>query len=207
MTTHSYSSNLTGAVIKTGSEQSIRDTSRRIPYEAPYLAATVFRTLTFLDYPWSVCSPSLLTNERLPYYDLACYRSFPGGDLGAQVIPHFAVGDGWTTQILLINQRTPADGTMQFWTRIRQHRAPHNQFDGASSTVAYTMPGEKFAKACRTPAASDLPTELARIIRELGRRPPLVIFGTNRDRSRCLKRVPVITGTAFRSTSRHRLRR
>ena len=87
--------------------------------EAPYSVANGFQgTLSFTStVPVGVIALRSFVNERsdflittLPVIDLS-----RGASTGTQVIPHFAVGDGWGTQIILVNPTDIAQtGTVQF---------------------------------------------------------------------------------------------
>jgi hypothetical protein len=200
-----------GAVVKTGS-RSINPRSQVAEFltEAPYLSGNGFQgTLTFTStVPVGVIALRSFANERndflittLPVIDLSLAAS-----LGTQVIPHFAVGDGWTTQILLINPTDTAQtGTVQFFgpgSGSTAGAAVTVSVDGASgTTVAYTIPGRSSRRLVVTPAASGLTYGSVRIIpANSGPAPtPLVIFGYKPGPFTLSEAgVPVISGTAFR---------
>ena len=202
---------LTGAVVKTGS-RTINPRSQVAEFltEAPYLSGNGFQgTLTFTStLSVGVIALRSFTNERndflittLPVIDLSLAVS-----LGTQVIPHFAVGDGWTTQILLINPTdAPQTGTVQFFgpgSGSTPGAAITVSVDGASSSiVAYTIAGRSSRRLVVTPAASGLTYGSVRVIpANSGPAPtPLVIFGYKPGQFTLSEAgVPVITGTAFR---------
>ncbi len=103
--------------------------------QAPFNAETgVSGTFTFTaSAPVAVVALRGLTNERgeflittLPVVDLA---ASPGTD--SVLIPHFADGGGWTTQVVLVNPTDIAmSGSVQFYT----------QAGAASTSVPYTIP-------------------------------------------------------------------
>ena len=202
---------LTGGVIKTGS-RTINPRSQVAEFvtEQPYLSGNGFQgTLTFTSsLPVGVIALRSLVNERsdflittLPVIDLSQAAS-----LGTQVIPHFAVGDGWTTQILLVNPTDSAQtGTVQFFgpgSASTPGAATTVSVDGASgSSVAYSVAARSSRKLVVTPAASGLTYGSVRIVpANAGPVPtPLVIFGYKPGAFTLSEAgVPVITGTAFR---------
>ena len=178
--------------------------------EAPYSSGNGFQgTLTFTsDLPVGVIALRSLTNERgdflittLPVLDLS-----KGSSSGTQVVPHFAVGDGWTTQIILVNPSdNPQTGTVQFLgpgSGSTPGAAVTVNIDGASGTsVAYTVAARSSRKLVVSAPAPGLLYGSVRIVpTNAGPVPtPLVIFGYKPAAFTLSEAgVPVTMGTAFR---------
>jgi hypothetical protein len=113
--------------------------------EGPYSGSANFQgTFSFTsDVPVSVIALRSLKNERgddlistLPVIDTSVAAA-----TGTQVIPHFATGNGWTTQVILVNSSSVAmTGTVQFFNGLDGSPASV-QIDGqVASSVAYNIP-------------------------------------------------------------------
>jgi len=173
--------------------------------EDPYLSGSGFQgTFSFTStVPISVIALRGFYNERspreflittLPVLDLAA-----GTRSGTQVIPHFAAGGGWTTQIILVNPTaTPQAGTIQF---LDQLGAPKTvDVDGASgSSTSYAVAANSSKKFLVTGASLAVGTVW--ITPQAGGPvpTPLVIFSSKPQGTTVSEAgVPVTMGTAFR---------
>jgi len=116
-----------------------------------------------------------LFNERgeflmttLPVIDPAPSLADPNTPL---IVPHFASGGGWQTQLLLLN---PTDssiaGTVEFWRQgaLSQSEPP----------VSYTLPGKSSRRIQLSNPAAETSVGLAKIVPSSGNRAPsaLVVF-------------------------------
>jgi hypothetical protein len=179
-------------------------------HEAPYSVANGFQgTFSFTSTaPVGVIALRSLVNERgdflittLPVIDLARSAS-----IGTQVVPHFAVGDGWGTQIILINPTDVAQaGTVQFFgpgSGSTAGAAVTVNVDGAATaTASYSVPPRSSQKLVAAAAAPGLTYGSVRIVPTAGgpAPAPLVIFGYKPAGITLSEAgVPVISGTAFR---------
>ena len=178
--------------------------------EAPYSVANGFQgTLSFTStVPVGVIALRSLINERsdflittLPVIDLS-----KGASNGTQVVPHFAVGDGWGTQIILVNPTDSAQtGTVQFFgpgSATTGAAAVTVNIDGAAATSApYSVAARSSQKLVVAAAAAGLTYGSVRIVPNGGGAAPtpLVIFGYKPGAFTLSEAgVPVTTGTAFR---------
>jgi hypothetical protein len=178
--------------------------------QAPYDTGNGFRgTLTFTSsVPVGVIALRSLVNERddfllttLPVVDLS-----KGASSGTQVIPHFAVGDGWQTQIVLLNPTdAPQTGALQFFgpgSGSTPGAPVVVSIDGtAASSAPYTVAARSSLKIVAGPAGAGLSSGSVRIVpANAGAAPtPLVVFGYKPDAYTLSEAgVPVTTGTAFR---------
>jgi hypothetical protein len=148
-------------------------------------------------------SPSEFMLTTLPVLDLAA-----GSSSGTQVISHFAAGDGWTTQIILVNPTgTPQTGTIQFLdpgaATPPTPGAPKTvNIDGASgSSASYSVAASSSKKFLITGASPGTAIGSVRIVPTAnGPVPtPLVIFTYKPDLFTSAEAgIPVTMGTAFR---------
>ena len=181
--------------------------------QAPFFADLGFRgTLSFTStLPVSAIAIRGLFNERapsdfimstLPVIDLS-----HGTHSGTQVMPHFAAGDGFTTQILLVNPTgTPQTGTIEFLDAGSATRAALPivvNIDGSpNSGTNYSVAANGAAKLVITGASPGLASGSVHVI-PTGGGPaptPLVIF-TYKPGAVTVSEaiVPVTMGTAFRT--------
>jgi hypothetical protein len=182
--------------------------------EAPYLSGNGIQgTFSFTSTnPVAAIALRSFLNERapsefmlttLPVVDLAA-----GANSGTQVIPHFAAGDGWTTQIVLVNPTgTAQTGTIQFLdqgavTPPTAGAPKVVNIDGASgSSAAYSVAANSSKKFVITGASPGTAVGSVRIAPTAGgpAPTPLVIF-TFKPGSFTLAEagIPVTMGTAFR---------
>ncbi len=205
----------TGATIKTGStnippNQQIAGFLDQAPYSVPPGKQGTFSFTSSV--PVSVIALRGFYNERtpseflittLPVIDLAA-----GSNSGTQVIPHFAAGGGWTTQIVLINPTaSPQTGTINFLDGGKvtppTPGAPATVvIDGASGTSApYTVAANSSKKFLITGASPGTASGSVRIVPAAnGPVPtPLVIFSYKPASITVSEAgVPVTMGTAFR---------
>jgi hypothetical protein len=200
-----------GAVVKSGSRTiGPRAQVAEFLNEEPYSSGNGFLgTLSFSStLPAGVIALRSLVNERsdflittLPVIDLSqAVRT------GTQVVPHFAVGDGWGTQIILVNPTDLAQtGNVQFLgpgSGNTPAAAVTVNIDGtAGSSVPYSVAPRSSLRLVVTPAAAGLAYGSVRII-PAGGGPvptPLVIFGYKPAEFTLSEAgVPVTMGTAFR---------
>ena len=145
---------------------------------------------------WNERTPSEFLMSTLPVIDLS--QPALGG---TQVIPHFAAGGGFTTQILLVNPTGLSQtGTIEF--RDRQGVVTTVFIDGApSSGGAYTIAPNGTAKLIVTGLPTDIATGSVRMI-PAGGGPaptPLVLFSFKPGGITVSEAtVPVTMGSAFR---------
>jgi hypothetical protein len=178
--------------------------------EAPYSSGNGFKgTLSFSStLPVGVIALRSLVNERsdflittLPVIDLS-----QGVRTGTQVVPHFAVGDGWGTQIILVNPTDSAQtGNVEFFgpgSGTTPAAAVNVNIDGtAGSSAPYAVTPRSSQTLVVTPAAAGLSYGSVRIVpSNAGPVPtPLVIFGYKPGPFTLSEAgVPVTMGTAFR---------
>lgn len=141
-------------------------------------------------------SPSEFLITTLPVLDLAS-----SGSSGTQVIPHFAAGEGWTTQIVLVNPTSTAQtGTVQFLDN--SGVASSVSIDGGTGTsTAYSVAANSSRKFVITAATSALAAGSVRIV-PTGAGPvptPLLIFSYKPASITVSEAgVPVTMGTTFR---------
>jgi Beta-propeller repeat len=203
--------NATGATVKSDS-RTIGPNSQVAGFltEGPYSVGSDFQgTVSFTSTaPVGVIALRSLVNERsdfllttLPVIDLS-----KGASNGTQVVPHFAVGDGWGTQIILVNPTDAAlAGTVQFFGP-GSPTAPASgvtvTIDGTpGNTGSYNVAARSSQKITVTAAALGLTYGSVRVIPSGGGAvpTPLVIFGYKPGPNTLSEAgVPVITGTAFR---------
>jgi hypothetical protein len=200
-----------GAIVKTGS-RSIGPRAQVAEFlnQDPYASGDGFLgSLSFTStLPVGVIALRSLVNERgdflittLPVIDLS-----KGASTGTQVVPHFAVGDGWQTQIILVNPTDSVQtGTVQFLGpgAAGTPAAPATvTIDGAAtSSAAYTVAARSSHKIVVAPAAAGLTYGSVRIVpANAGPSPtPLVVFGYKPGPFTLSEAgVPVTMGTAFR---------
>jgi len=200
-----------GATVKSGT-QTIPGYQQIASFlnEPPYSVANGFRgTLTFTsNAPLGVIALRSLFNERndflittLPVIDLS-----RGASTGTQVIPHFAVGTGWQTQIILVNPTDTAQtGSVEFMGPGSGSTpgAPVTvNIDGTAGTsTAYTVPPKSSVKLVIAATADALTYGSVRIVpTNAGPAPtPLVIFGYKPGQYTLSEAgVPVTMGSAFR---------
>ena len=140
--------------------------------------------------------------STLPVIDLS-----PGALTGTQVMPHFAAGDGFTTQILLVNPTgTPQTGTIEFLDAGSATRAALPivvSIDGSpNSGTNYSVAANGAAKLVITGASPGLASGSVHVIPTGGGPAPtsLVIF-TYKPWEFTVSEaiVPVTMGTAFRT--------
>src|SRR5436309_12950936 len=173
--------------------------------QAPFNGPPSFQgTFSFTsDVPVGVIALRGLTNERseflmstLPVIDTT---SPPG--LGAVVVPHFADGGGWVTQIFLVNPTdNPMTGKVQFTNP--DGAAAKVTIEGQTdSTFGYTVAGRSSQKL-RTAGATLTRTSGSVRIVPNGDGPaptPLVLFSYKPAMITVSEAgVPVTSGTAFR---------
>jgi hypothetical protein len=200
-----------GAIVKTGSRTiGPRAQVAEFLNQDPYSSGNGFLgTLTFTSTsPVGVIALRSLTNERddflittLPVIDLS-----KGASTGTQVVPHFAVGDGWQTQIILVNPTDSAQsGTFQFLGPGSGSTAAAPAtvtIDGtAASSASYTVAARSSRKIVVSAAGTGLTYGSVRIVpANAGPSPtPLVIFGYKPGPFTLSEAgVPVTMGTAFR---------
>jgi hypothetical protein len=200
-----------GATVKTGSTTIVPNGQiAGFLNQAPYSSGNGFRgTLSFTsNVAVGVVALRSLFNERsdflittLPVIDLS-----RGASSGTQVIPHFAVGDGWETQIILVNPTDTAQtGTVQFFgpgSGSTPGSAVTVNIDGtAASSAPYTVAARSSLKLVARAATSGLSYGSVRVVpASAGAAPtPLVIFGYKPGPFTLSEAgVPVTTGTAFR---------
>jgi hypothetical protein len=178
--------------------------------ESPYLVANGFQgTFSFTStLPVGVIALRSLVNERsdvlfttLPVIDLS-----KGASTGTQVVPQFAVGDGWGTQVILVNPTDIAQtGNVQFFgpgSGTTPAAAVTVNIDGTAATSApYTVAPRSSQKLVASAAALGLTYGSVRIVpTNAGPAPtPLVIFGYKPGAFTLSEAgVPVTTGTSFR---------
>jgi hypothetical protein len=178
--------------------------------EAPYSIAGTFRgTLSFSStLPVGVIALRSFVNERsdflittLPVIDLSRPAS-----TGTQVVPHFAVGAGWGTQIILVNPTDVAQtGNVQFFgpgAGTTAATAVTVNIDGtAATTRAYNVPARGSQRFVISALSTALVYGSVRVVpANAGAAPtPLVIFGYKPGALTLSEAgVPVTTGTAFR---------
>jgi len=181
--------------------------------QAPYSVGNGFQgTLSFTStVPVGVIALRSFLNERsdplfttLPVIDLS-----KGASMGTQVIPQFAVGDGWGTQIILVNPTDTAQtGNIQFLgpgspsaPGTPAAAATVNINGTASSSAPYTVAPRSAQKLVASAAALGLTYGSVRIVpTNAGPVPtPLVIFGYKPGAFTLSEAgVPVTMGTSFR---------
>jgi hypothetical protein len=184
-------------------------------HEPPYSVANGFQgTLSFTStLPVGVIALRSFVNERsdtlyttLPVVDLS-----KGASTGTQVVPQFAVGDGWGTQVILVNPTDIAQtGNVQFFgpgsvgpgSGSTPAAAVTVNIDGTAATTApYTVAPRSSQKLVASAAALGLTYGSVRIVpTNAGPAPtPLVIFGYKPGPFTLSEAgVPVTTGTSFR---------
>jgi hypothetical protein len=146
-------------------------------------------------------TPSEFLLTTLPVLDLAATVSS-----GTQVIPHFAAGGGWTTQIVLLNPTSTAQtGTIQFLSQGSSNPpaggAPTTvEVDGAAvSSASYSVAADSSKKFRIT--APGLVVGSVRIVPAAGGAvpTPLVIFTYKPGAITASEAgIPVTMGTTFR---------
>jgi hypothetical protein len=139
----------------------------------------------------------------LPVVDLAATVTS-----GTQVIPHFAAGDGWTTQIILVNPTSVTQtGTIQFLDQGAvtppTAGAPKTvNIDGTpGSSAAYSIAADSSRKFLVTGGAPGTAVGTVRIVPTGGGAgpTPLVVFTFKPGSITAAEAgIPVTMGTAFR---------
>jgi hypothetical protein len=143
-----------------------------------------------------------LTNERgdflmstLPVIDTT---ATPAG--GTVVVPHFADGGGWITQIFLVN---PTDntisGTVQFTDP--NGAAVNVSIGGHSdSSFSYSIPGASSQKLATSGASSSTAQGSVRVVPATGAAPVALVVFSYRPATTTVTEagVPVTSGTGFR---------
>jgi hypothetical protein len=173
--------------------------------QAPFNGPPSFQgTFSFIsDVPVGVIALRGLTNERgeflmstLPVIDTAA----PPGS-GTVVVPHFADGGGWVTQIFLVNPTdNPMTGIVQF---TNPDGTPANvTIEGqTNSTFAYTVPRRSSQKLRTAATRSTTMSGSVRVVPNGGGSAPtpLVLFSYKPAMITVSEAgVPVTSGTAFR---------
>ena len=169
-----------------------------------YATATFQGTLSFTStVPIAVVALRGFTNERADFLTstLPVIDTTAPLNIGTAVIPHFADGGGWTTQILLVNPGdTPMTGKVQV---LDPNGAAASVTIGGTtgSSFAYSVPqrtSQKFITAGTAPATA---SGSIRIVPDGGASPtPLVIFSYRQANITVSEAgVPVISGNAFRT--------
>ncbi|MBI4475369.1 MAG: Ig-like domain-containing protein, partial [Acidobacteria bacterium] len=161
--------------------------------QAPFNAgSTVSGTFTFASsQPVSVIALRSYVNERSDFLMTTLPVASLASSSGSVFFPHFADGDGWRSQIVLVNPTSsPLTGSIQFLGRV------------ASTTNQYTVP-PKSSYVAQTPGtATALDTGWVRVNPSGGSAVPsgLLIFSLNRAGVRVTEAgVPSsAVGTAFR---------
>jgi len=173
--------------------------------QAPFNGPPSFQgTFTFTsDVPVGVIALRGLTNERseflmstLPVIDTTA----PPGS-GTVVVPHFADGGGWVTQIFLVNPTgNPMTGNVQFTNP--DGAAANVTIEGQTdSTFAYTVAGRSSQKLRTAGATSTTTSGSVRVVPNGGGSAPtpLVLFSYKPAMITVSEAgVPVTSGTAFR---------
>ena len=196
----------TGATVKS-STRDIQPNQQVASFidQAPYSIAPGFQgTFSFTsNVAVSVIALRGFVNESggfllttLPVLDLSA-----GGASGTQVVPHFAAGGGWTTQIILVNPTaTVQTGSIQFFDPAGL--ATTVTIDGVSGTSAsFSVAANSSKKFLTTGASPGTASGSVRIVPTAnGPVPtPLVIFSYKPDTVTVAEAgVPVTTGTTFR---------
>jgi len=199
---------ISGATIKSGSMLiNPNQQLARFLDQDPYFSGTGIQgTFTFTsNVPVSVIALRSFLNERspsdflittLPVVDLAS-----SGSSGTQVIPHFAAGDGWTTQIVLVNPTsTDQTGSLQFIDQAGLAKTLN--IDGLpGNSKTYLVKGSSSQKFVITGAALGTASGSVRVI-PTGSGPvptPLVVFSYKPAGITVSEAgVPVTLGTTFR---------
>lgn len=167
-------------------------------------------TLSFSsNVPVSVIALRTLVNEQgeflittLPVVDTSV-----SAGTGTQFIPHFAEGEGWTTQILLINPTDAAmTGTVQFFSQgsgsTTAGTAMNVSIGGqVNSSFAYSVPRRSSVKLATAGTAPALAVGSVRVVpMAAGAAPtPLVVFSYKPAGVTLSEAgVPAIQGSAFR---------
>ena len=199
---------VTGAVV--GSSSTTVQPNRQIAQfldQAPlkvYPGTTFQGTFNFTsNVPVGVIALRGLTNDRndflmstLPVIDTTTTAS-----TGTVVVPHFADGGGWITQIFLVNPTdTAMSGTVQFTD---PNGAPSNvTISGrTASSFTYSIPGGSSQKLATTGAAGTTASGSVRVAPAGGGTSPtaLVVFSYRPTGITVAEAgVPVTSGTAFR---------
>lgn len=173
--------------------------------EAPFSSGNnVQGTFTFSsDLPIAVVALRGLTNERgeflittLPVLDTAQ----PAGTTAA-ILPHFADGGGWTTQIILVN---PADSTMNGNIQFLGTTGTATTLTAggaANSTFAYSIPRRSSFKLATAGGGTSTRSGSVRVVPNTGDTAPtsLAVFSYKPAGVTVAEAgVPSIQGTAFR---------
>jgi len=183
--------------------------------QAPYLVSQGFQgTVTFTStVPISIIALRSLLNERAPkdflLTTLPVLNLAAGASSGTQVIPHFAAGGGWTTQIILLNPTASIQtGTIQFLdggvvTPPTPGGPTTVNIDGApGTTTAYSVAANSSKKFLVTGASPGTASGSVRIVPTAAGGPaptPLVIFSYKPESITVSEAgVPVTMGTTFR---------
>jgi hypothetical protein len=120
---------------------------------------------------------------------------------GISVVPHFADGGGWTTQVFLVNPTDNAmSGTLQF---TNSAGVPVNVTIGGqtNSSFPYSVPRQTSQKLVTSGGGSSTASGSIRIVPAGGASPtPLIVFSYNPGAATISEAgVPVTSGTAFRA--------
>jgi hypothetical protein len=157
--------------------------------QAPFSSGSPFQgTFTFTSSgPVAAIALRGLLNEReeflittLPVVDIAAPKT------DAVVIPHFADGGGWTTEILLVNPGdTACAGTIQFYDQGNETtpgRVISINIDGTTDTsFSYSIPGRSAKRLKTSDSGSSLKAGSVVVTPNTGNSAPtvLVIFSMN----------------------------
>jgi hypothetical protein len=183
--------------------------------QAPYLVSLGFQgTVTFTSTaPISIIALRSLLNERAPkdflLTTLPVLNLAAGASSGTQVIPHFAAGGGWTTQIVLLNPTAVIQtGTIQFLdggvvTPPTPGAPTTVNIDGTpGTTTSYSVAANSSKKFLITGASPGTASGSVRIVPAVAGGPvptPLVIFSYKPESITVSEAgVPVTMGAAFR---------
>jgi hypothetical protein len=149
----------------------------RLLNQEPFHGPTSFvGTMTFSStVPIGAIALRGLTNQRgeflmttLPVIDPAPALPDPDTPL---IIPHFADGGGWHTQVLLVNPTEASiGGTVEFWRQ--------GSLSSAAPQVSYTLPSKSSRRIQMPGTSEEVITGFARILPATGNRVPsaLVVF-------------------------------
>jgi hypothetical protein len=196
---------VTSGVTTVGANSQIAGFLDQTPYSSPNVQGTFTFTST---QSVSVIALRSFLNERSPsdflITTLPVVPTTGGGLTGTQVIPHFAVGGGWTTQIVLVNPTaTDQTGTVSFFSQgsgSTAGAATSVTIDGvAGSSTAYTVKGNSSKKFVITGTTSTV-TGSVRVVPSASAVPtPMVIFSYKPSTITVSEAgVPVTMGTTFR---------
>jgi hypothetical protein len=172
--------------------------------ESPFNVTTFQGTFNFTsDVPVGVIALRGLTNERSDFLmsTLPVIDTTSSPSTGTVVVPHFADGGGWITQIFLVN---PTDatitGNVQFTD---QNGAPTNvTISGrAANSFSYSIPGGSSQKLATSGSAPSTASGSVRVVPAGGGTSPvaLVVFSYRPAGTTVTEAgVPVTSGAAFR---------